>query len=290
MAKARGTDFFAPEIMHAEFAGNRVANLNEREIVANGGELFARIEYTLNADAQLAGLQRIVKDTALGKVFGDGQVFDRITDNRTADISFYKLADGTGVQIAKLQGGTEAMLAVLSKADMDDLDLAPKYSPEKRAEAPEAAPQRAKLQIGDNNTIEVQLKPAKVAKEEVKRGPFPMAAAAAPMMAPMHNPVAAKAFLTRAMTAESQAVPAHDASDMIIMSFMATSSHIHPEDKAWPQGITAVNKTGGANTPIESPSQAVAIFKAALRGDVGPVIERESLAEQMRARKAGPKA
>jgi hypothetical protein len=287
MTKARGTDFFSPDIMHAEFAGERVAKLTEREVLANGGELFARIEYTLDATAQLAALQRMVKDSALGKVFADGQVFDQIEDTRVADVSFYKMANGTGVQIAKLQGGINAITAVLSKADMADMDLAPKYSPEKQIEAPAEAPKLAKLQIGEGNTIEVQLKaPKESRKEEAKRSPFPMEAAAAPMQAPMHNPVAAKAFLFKALTSESQAAPSNNVEQMLFMSFMATSSHIHPEDKAWPRGITVVNKMGAEDTPIASPAQAVAVYKAALRGDTAPVVDREDLVAQMAQRRA----
>ena len=286
MAKARGIDFFDPSIQQAQFAGKRVASLTAKDVLGNGGQLLARFEFSMNDTAQLAALQRIVRAESLGKVFGDGEIFNEIAETRTADVSFFRLADDTGISIATIAGGTGAMLALLSKADMSDLDMSPpKYSPEKLPAPDAPAPQIAKL-IVDGAEIAVKLKAGKERKaEKVERDEFPTSRAANPIgVNMMGNPIAAKAFLAEAFTADSQAAPSHRVDDMIFASFLATSSHIHHQDAQWPTGITVVDKI--ANAPIESPAKAFAIFNAAVIGQAGPVINRDELADQFRAHKA----
>lgn len=284
-SKARGIDFFDPAIQQAQFTGQRVAQLTGDEVIANGGQLLARFEFSMNDTAQLAALQRIVREDSLGKIFADGVIFDQITDTRTADVSFYRLADDTGISIAKINGGTNAMLALLSKADMSDLDMSPpKYSPEKLPEPEAAAPQVAKL-IVEGNEIAVKLKAQKAEKQpKIDREDFPTRRAGSMVGMNIGNPLAMKAFLTAAMTADSQAAPSHNVGDMIFASFLATSSHIHHQDAQWPTGIVVVDKI--ANARIESPAKALAIFNAAVAGQEGPVIARDDLADQFKKRKA----
>lgn len=285
MPKPTASDFFDPALMKAQFAANRIAGVDGDELVANGATLFARLEFTLNDQAQLAGLQRMVKDTSLGKVFADGEVFDAIAEQRVVDVSFYKLPDDTGVQIARIAGGADAMRAMLAKADIDDLDLQPKYIAPKAPEA--AGPQRATLMVSEDQKFEVTLKAPKAPK--VHRDDFPTHRAGIGMPLDMRNPIALKTFLGTAMTAASQAVPSPRADDMIFAAFMATSSHIHPQDTQWPEGITVANKMTATPEPIDSPARAMAVFAAALSGDTAPVIARDDLVEQFRARKAGMK-
>lgn len=274
---ANAKDFFDPSIMHARFVGDRVASLNEKDLIAHGATKIAQWEFTLDANAQLKTLERHVREEALGKVFGDGEVFDAITESRTADVSFYKLKDGSGVSIAKLNGGENAMLALLSKADFADLILMPR-APQRKAAS---APTQAKIQLANGQELPVQL----AAPEQAPAGaPIAMPGRAmGPIQVNMGNPVAAKEFLARAWTSTSQALPMPDAADLAHASIAAATTDALETDETWPEGIRVVDKATGE--AISGPSKALKMFAAALEGREGPVIERESLADQFAARR-----
>lgn len=284
---ASSRDLYDPAIMTAQFVGDRVSSMSEKEVVAFGGKKIAQIRFELDDVAQLKALERLVKDDSLGKIFGDGEVVDSIAELRTVDVSFYKMDGGSGVSIAKVHGGENAMLALLSKADMDDLDLNPRHREPKAAEA--AAPKTAKLTLGEGNTIEVQLT-EKPAEPAARRSQMPVHRVAGGIAVPMGNPVALKAFLTKAWTSNSMSQPMESAEDMIHGTLMALSSESHPEDTVWPEGIKAFNALDEGKA-IDSPARAVAIFRAAVEEREGPIVNRDDLVEQMRARKnKGPGA
>lgn len=250
-------------------------------MLAHGAKEVAKWEIKLDSEAQLKALERFVKADSFGKVFGDNEVIDQIGESRVSTVTFYKLKDGSGVQVAKIEGGENAMLALLSKADMDDLNLTPQYRQPKPVAA---APQTAKLNISGTE-LTVALETPKV--EVVRKDPLPLHRVGGAIGVPMHNPVAAKAFLARAWTANSMALPSSRAEDMPLAAIVATSPEAHPSDDAWPAGIRVTDVKSGES--IVSPARAVAMFQAALEERVGPVISRDDLVEQMRARKAGPK-
>lgn len=65
MVNAR--DFYDPSIQQAEFVAARVANLSEDDVITNGGKKIAQWTFTLDAQAQLKTLERLVKEKSLGK-------------------------------------------------------------------------------------------------------------------------------------------------------------------------------------------------------------------------------
>lgn len=280
--KASASHFFDPAVTQAKIVASQVTQLSEESLLANGAEKFATWEITMDANAVLKSLERIVREESLGKVFGDGQIFAQIPDARVATISFFKLEDGSGVSIADIVGGEQAMKTLLGKVDMSDLDINPKPPVRKQPKA--AAPQQAQLTLGDGQQINVALAPPPQAPFNPGRR-IPMEALGGNVPVPGHNPVAMKAFLNDALTASRQAIPMDDASNLAIASMMAATSEAHPEDDAWPEGITV--KNGATGEPIASPKAAIAAFEAALEGREGPVIQREDLASQFEKFRAG---
>jgi hypothetical protein len=286
MANAR--DLFDPAIQQAQFVGDRVAGLTAADVVAQGGELVAQWEFRMDSNAQLTALERHVKTDSLGKVFGDGEVFAAIPDTpRTANVSMFKMKDGSGIQIAQLNGGERAMEALLAKASQDDLELMPKYRAPKPKAPTVQEEKKGTLVIADGTALKVILEDKKVeAPAVIHRDPIPLHRAAGGIGIPMNNPVAVREFLKRAWTATSQAMPMQSAADMPIAAMVAASPEVHPADTSWPEGITVIDvRNGGA--AIESPKRAMVAFAAALEGREGPVITRDDVMEQFKARKKG---
>lgn len=277
---ANANDFFDPAIQQAQFVAKQVTSLSEESLIANGATKFAGWQISMDANAVLKSLERLVRTEALGKVFGDGAVFAQIPDVRTADISFYKLKDGSGVAIAKLDGGQDAMKTLLSKADMSDLDLMPKAPVKKQ---PKAEALQGKLSIGNGQELTVNIAQEQPAFKPGRHVSHREMGGA--MQIPAHNPVAMKAFLAEAWSAPQQSIPMPDAQYLSTASLMAATSDAHPEDDAWPEGITAVNTITGE--AIASPKSAMAQFDAALEGREGPVMERETLGDAFKKFRAG---
>lgn len=283
MGKPNASDFFDPAIQQAKFVAAQVGSLSEEELIAHGATKFAAWEINMDANAVLKSLERIVREDSIGKVFGDGSVFAKIPDNRTANVSFFKLEDGSGVAIAKLDGGQDAMKALLAKADMSDLDLMPK--PPVRKE-PAAERMEGKITINGGQELVVDIVQPK--KPFTPGRHIPHEAMGGAVRVPGHNPVAMKAFLLEAWSAPQQSIPMADAANLAIASMMAATSEAHPEDDAWPEGITVKNAITGA--PLDSPKRAIAEFDAAVQGREGPVIQREDLMSKFRSFREGAQA
>lgn len=284
MANAR--DFFDPAIQQAQFIGERVRQLTADDVVAQGGELVAQWEIRMNPLAQLASIERLVKEDSLGKVFGDGEIFGKIPDaDRVVSVSMYKLKDGSGVHIARSNSGPELMEALLSKATLADLDLMPKYRAPKPKAPKVQEEKQGTLMLADGNVLKVVLEDKKVeAQVAPRRDPIPLRRAAASIDVPMGNPVAVREFLKRVWTSGSQAMPMASAADMPIAAIVAASPEAHPDDAHWPEGIAVYDVRAAA--ALESPKKAMAVFAAALEGRAGPVVSRDELMERFKARKA----
>jgi hypothetical protein len=277
--KTRAHHFFDPSIQQARFVGQQIASLTEEQVVANGGERFARIRYTLDPEATLKSLERFVNDKAIGRVFGDNAIFEGITDNRVADVSFYKLADGDGVQIAKLSGSMGAMKALLARASIEDLQFTPPAFPQREPKKAEDKIVKIELE-GGSFTAKLQepAAPAPAPRREI---------AAERRMAPMPmfggNPIAMKEMLQGSWTAESMAVPAPKADDMILQSLLAASHEAHPDDEVWPNGVKVEMEVDGAFQPVASPKALVVAFAAAVAGEKVAPIARGELGDRFKA-------
>ena len=279
---ANSKDFFDPAIQQAQFLGDRVSNLTEKELLSHGAKIVGDWEIKLDPTAQLAALERFVKEKSLTKIFGDGQVIDSIDPERVVNVKFFELKDGSGVQIAKITGGTNAMLALLSKADMDDLILTPQYREPKRQPKIDQ-PKMATLAF-DGAEIKVRLDQPKQEAPTAPRTMPSLDRVAGAMPISMHNPVASKEFFTRAWTKDSMALPSPDARNMALACIITISPEAHPTDESWPAGITVTNKKSGE--VISGPKKAIAVFEAAREGQEGPVLTREDVFAQLAARKA----
>lgn len=276
------TDFFDPQIQLAKQAARQAQNLTADDLIAHGAELVAHWEYDLNPEAQLHTLERLVREPALKKVFEDGKVFDAIEDSRKADVKFLKLKDGSGVLITNLSGGEKAMDVLLSKADLTDLDLSPRPSQTPRKK-PKEAPKTIKLEL-NGSQLEATLKEPK--EEKKPQGPgFASGSMGAP--APqlnMGNPLVHKTFLREVLTARVHNVPCPRAENMVVMSLMAASSEIHPEDELWPEGITVTNML--TKEKIDSPKEALESFKKSLEAKVkGVEMDRDDVKAQFQKRR-----
>lgn len=278
--KATASNFFDPAIHEAKVVAGQVSQLSEETLTANGAQKFAGWEITMDANAVLKSLERIVREESLGKVFGDGAVFAQIPDQRVANISFFKLEDGSGVAIADIEGGADAMKTLLRKADMSDLDLMPK-PPVRKEPAPERM--EAKLSLADGQQLTVDVVQPRKPFNPGRR--VPMEAMGGNMPVSGRNPIAMKAFLMEVMSAPRQSIPMEDASNLAMASMMAATSEAHPEDDVWPEGITVKNSVTGE--PLASPKAAIAVFEAALEGREGPVIQRDDLASKFKSFREG---
>lgn len=275
---ASAHDFFDPAIEQARFVGRQVATLKEADVLGNGGKRIGGWRMELDGEAQLKNLERMVRDESLGKVFGDGKVMDAISEFKVVEVSFYEMRDGTGMQIAKIQGGEGSIAALLSAADMSDLDLAPKYRAPKQESA---GPKMATLAI-EGQQLQVSISEPVV--EPIRRAPIDPRRAGGAVPVNMRNPLAAKAFLAQALTANSMAMPSFELGDMPYAAIVTLSPEAHPEDKAWPKGIKVSDLDTGEQ--IKGPVQALAQFARAAAGLEGPIVERDDLVEQFNARRA----
>ena len=279
MAQPNAHDFYDPAIAQARFVAEQVTRgVNEDTLISHGAKKFANWEFKLDAEATLKTLERIVKEESLGKVFGDGAVFDAIPDERVANVSFYKLEDGSGVAIAQLTGGNDAMRVLLSKADLSDLDLAPKMPTPKPVTDDKV---EGKLSLeGTDLVVEIR----KPATEVAPTRPIAREAMGGSLPLNTRNPVALKEMLLKIYGADQQSIPMPKAEFLATASIIAACS-AHPDDDAWPAGVTVRDLLNEGN--LDSPRRAMAVFTAAVEEREGPVIERADVAEQFRKRKQG---
>lgn len=273
-------DFFDPAIQHAQFVGGQVASLTEKDVVANGGKKIGGWRAEIDEVAQLKNLERLVREDSLGKVFGSGAVMDSIDGPKVVDVLFFEMKDGTGVQIAKIKGGENSMLALLSVSDMDDLDLMPKYRAPKTLPG---VPKIATLSVGGQD---IQVTLAQDKEPEAYREPIDPRRAGGAIQVNMGNPLAAKAFMAKALTADSMALPSADVQDMPYAFIVTLSPEAHPDDKQWPVGIKVTDSATGEE--VKGPSQALKLFARSAAGVEDPLIERTDLVEQFKARRPKP--
>lgn len=281
--KPTAMDLMDPNLALVDQAAQIAQNIKEDDVVALGGELVAHWKYSLNEMAQFHTLERLVKESALKKVFDDGQVFEAITSNREVEVKFFRVPGDhrdTGLLLTTLNGGENAMKLLLERADLSDLDLMPRPS-QKPKKKPKDAPKTVELKF-EGATLQAQLKEEPVKEQQSAPG-FNPEAAMAPVPMNMQNPLVQKKFIQKMLTANVHNVPCPDAKNMAIMSLLAASSEIHPQDEVWPEGMTVTNVLSGK--VFESPKEALKTFEKSLEKKVGGVeVTREDVRAQFAAR------
>ena len=271
----QANQFFDPAIAQARFIASQITGVDGEQLQANGGTAFASMTFKLDPNAQLAILERLVRDESLGKLFADGAVFEAIGDERVVEVVFHKLEDGSGVSVATAVTGNDAMARLLEKARLEDLDLTPRFP----AEKVQAADQVATLEINGQN-MQVAVKQAEPKASE--RRHFHPSQMAGHIAVNPGNRLAFKELLVNTWAKDRNALPMPDAEDLIVATVLWVANS-HPDDAAWFEGVTAFDAAG---EPIASPKAATALFAAALEGREGPVIERDALIERFRAARA----
>jgi len=286
--KPSANDFFDPARQHARFAGEQMAGgVTEEEVIAEGGELFARIRYTMDPEATLKSMERFVKDEALAKAFADGEVFNAIEDNRVADVKFYKLADGSGMQFATLSGSLKAMPVLLDRVSGSDLKLDPPEFPKR--EPIKAEPQMVEIQL-EGNAFKAQLIQPPAAPQAPRRQLSREERGIGMPMMGMGNPLAIKDMLRVVWNSPKAAVPSRTVEHMITQSLAAASHLAHPDDEVWPAGLTVETGLGETMEKVASPKALVAAYGAALKGETIAPISRDELGDRFRAFREGKKS
>lgn len=273
-----------PHVHAARVMGQQLGEIKASDITSMGGEEFASWNFDQNPEAALKAMARYVAEKSLGKAFGDDEVLNAIPEKRTASVTFFKMKDGSGIALANIQGGSEAMRLMLDRLTPDDLVLMPPPPPVR-------APKNPPVVIGgvEYQPAGAEAKPRSfrsLSEEQVADlddyNPVPFGAALPSFGS---NPYALMTFLKQAWTAPTTAMPAPSAEDLFTASVWAATTEAAMDDETWPDGITVTDaKTGEA---IKGPKQGKALFTAALTGDTAPVVSDDDLLTRIRTR--GPK-
>jgi len=288
--KTNAADFFHPSRQQARFVGEQLAGgVTEAELIAEGATLVARVRYTLDPEATLKSMERFVRTKAIAKAFADGDVFNAIDDGRVADVKFFRLLDGSGVQIAKLTGSDKAMTTLLDRVSGGDLKM-----------DPPAIPEREPIKADEPKLVEIKLNGAAFQAQLVA----PAASTAVAPRRPLSreergeglsamgdfNPVALKDMLRVVWSSDTALMPSHRAESMITESILAATHLAHPDDEVWPAGVTVETGLGEALAPVKSPKALIASFNAALKGETVAPISRDELGDRFKAFREGKKA